>query len=64
MTDEECTRLARVQERWEKVFGNSMPFGFEVGIADLPILERCVELRDQTPLDEAIRERLADGRVY
>ena len=64
MTEDEARRLFRVRQRWEEAFGESMPYGFEVGVADLPMLEQCVERRDQTPLNEAIRERLADGRVY
>ena len=42
--------LDALREQWEAVFGERMPWGFEIKEAQVPMLRRCIRLRSQEPL--------------
>lgn len=64
ITDEESDRLDAVQAQWPALFGEEMPFGFDVTVGDLDVLEQCVRERSKEPIDKVLKERYADGRMY
>lgn len=63
-TDEMSDRLEAVQAQWPALFGETMPFGFDVTEGDIDILEQCVRERSKRALTALLKERHADGRVY
>lgn len=62
--DEESRRLDEVQAQWPALFGEPMPFGFDVTEGDLDILEQCVRERSKRALDALLKERYSHGRAY
>ena len=64
MNEKEAQVLFDLQEEWQRVFGEGMPWGFEIGEQDIPLLQRCVKNRSRVELERLVRERLKDGRVY
>ena len=44
----------RLGPRWEKVFGDTMPMGFEVGPEQVPFIERCIREKSRKPLAEHV----------
>ena len=36
---------------WTRLFGEPMPFGFEIREEQLPILRQCIEQQSKRPLD-------------
>ena len=56
--------LLALAPEWERVFGESMPFGFVIGPSDVPLMRQCIRERSMKPLDDHIKSLLADGRVY
>ena len=56
---EERRRLMRVlddlQDEWRRVFGEELARGFVIGIAQVPLIERCLRERSQTSLNEYIQ---------
>ena len=55
--------LVRLAPRWEKVFGDTMPMGFEVGPEQVPIIERCIREKSREPLAEYVAT-LPAGTLY
>ena len=59
MSLEERRRLMRVlddlQDEWKRVFGDELARGFVIGIPQIPLIERCLRERSQTPLNEYIQ---------
>ena len=56
--------LLALQDEWEAVFnGETMPWGFEVGPEQVPILRECIRKRSRRPLDAFVRS-LPKDRVY
>ena len=56
--------LDELREDWFAVFGESMPWGFEIGEEQIPLLRQCVERRSQEPLDRYVQALISDGRIY
>ena len=44
----------RLGPQWEKVFGDTMPMGFEVGPEQVPIIERCIREKSRELLAEYV----------
>ncbi len=55
--------LDRIEPEWERIFGEQMPRGFEVGPAQVPILRYCIEQRSMQPLNDYIRS-IPDDIAY
>ena len=55
--------LDRIRLEWERIFGEGMPWGFEVGPAQVPILRRCIEQRSMQPLNDYVRS-IPDDVTY
>lgn len=53
--------LERLGPQWEKVFGDTMPMGFEVGPEQVPIFERCIRKNSREPLAEYVASLPADS---
>ena len=64
MTAIDFEELDELREDWMAVFGKSMPWGFEIGEEQIPLLRQCVERRSQEPLDRYVQALLSDGRIY
>ena len=56
--------LEAVRQQWQETFGEQMPFGFEIGYDDIPLLRRCIAEKSMKPLDDHIEDLLKDGRDY
>ena len=54
--------LEALRPGWLETFGEDLPFGFEIQLAQVPMLRQCLREKSQAPLDAFIRT-LA-GRVY
>ena len=52
MTDEEFAELEELREKWVDVFGELMPWGFQIQLGQFPMLRRCIEGRSKQPLIE------------
>ena len=63
MADYTLDDLAALSPRWESVFGESLPMGFEITPAQVPMLRRCLRERSHEPLEEYI-ESLGDDIDY
>lgn len=48
--------------QWTRLFGEPMPFGFEVREEQLPILQQCIDQQSKRPLDIYIES--IKGRQY
>lgn len=57
------TDLDELREDWMAVFGEGMPWGFEVGEQQIPLLRQCVEERSREQLNDYIRS-LPANRLY
>lgn len=57
-------RLEAVQARWPDLFGEELPFGFDVNWGDLDVLEQCVRERDRRALEAVLARRHAEGVFY
>ena len=55
--------LLDLQTEWKRVFGEEVGIGFEIGVAQVPLLERCLGERDQAPLQEYL-QNLDPDRDY
>ena len=64
ITEEESRRLDEVQAQWRTLFGEEMPFGFDVTEGDLDVLEQCVRERSKRALNKLLKERSSHGRAY
>ena len=53
-----------LSEQWSAVFGEDLPEGFVMEEAPDSLLRKCIDQRSQKPLDDWIKRKLADGRVY
>lgn len=56
--------LDALREQWERVFEETMPYGFEIGPEQVPLMRECIEKRSREPLEKYVREITADGRVF
>ena len=56
--------LIALQAPWLATFGEPMPFGFQIGPNQVPILRQCLAEESQEPLDDFVAADIADGRVY
>lgn len=63
-TDEEWDRLERVMADWPRVFGESLPFGFDVTVGDLDLLERCLRARSKREFNAMLKRRHSSARAY
>ena len=50
MADYTWQDLEDLVPEWERIFGEEMPRGFEVGPDQVPIMRECIEKRDRGPL--------------
>ena len=55
--------LDDLRELWENTFGETMPYGFEVGPAQVPIMKEWLRLKSQKPLNDYIKG-LPPDRVF
>ena len=46
--------LEALDPEWIDIFGDTIPRGFGVGPAQVPILRECIEQRSQAPLEACI----------
>ena len=49
--------LTDLQDEWLRVFGKELGIGFDIGIAEVPLIDRCIRERNQEPLWEHLRSR-------
>ena len=56
--------LHALMDRWEKTFGETLLIGFEVGPGQVPIIKKCLRLKDQKPLDDYIKKCVDQGIVF
>ena len=42
--------LEALREPWEATFGGTMPFGFEIGPEQVPMMRECIRTRSREPL--------------
>ena len=52
-----------MREDWEAIFGESMPWGFEIGEDQIPILRQCIAKRSREPL-KAYIATIPPGTLY
>ena len=55
--------LEALRRDWERTFGESMPFGFEIGPEQFPMMRECIRRRSKAPL-EAYIASIPAGVVY
>ena len=55
--------LDRIELEWERIFGERMPWRFQIGPAQLPVLRRCIEQRSMQPLKDYLRS-IPDDTAY
>ena len=41
--------------QWRELFGESVPMGFCITPAQVPILRECIRTRSQKPIDDYVR---------
>ena len=46
--------LVALRQDWERVFGSSMPMGFEITPDQVPVIKKCIETESQKPLRDYI----------
>ena len=63
MTRKEFEKVEALREKWEEVFGDNMPWGFAIGMRQIPMLRKCVEDRSKDPMI-AYSHSLPSGRSY
>ena len=62
MTLEESKEVEALRRKWEEVFGELMPWGFQIRLGQVPMLRKCVAERSKQPLIEYTKS--LGGRVY
>ena len=50
MADYTWDDLEALVPEWERIFGETMPRGFEIGPSQVPIIRECIEKRSQEPI--------------
>ena len=49
--------LTDLQDEWERVFGEELKIGFDIGVAEIPIIDRSIRERNQDLLREYLERR-------
>lgn len=52
-----------MRDRWEAIFDESMPWGFEIGEEQVPMLRQCIAERSKAPL-QAYIDSIPKNRLY
>lgn len=63
MTNDTTQEILDLKEAWQATFGEPMPWGFEVGVNEIPILHQCIKLKSQRPIEDFVRS-LPTDRTY
>lgn len=63
MANDTTQEVLELMEAWEATFGEQMPWGFEVGESEIPILRQCIEQNSQLPIEDFVRS-LPPDRTY
>ena len=59
----EMPKLEQLAEQWQEIFGEPLVLGMVVTDEQLPIVERCIKLRDQGPLERHVEDLLESGII-
>ena len=57
------SKLDELRSDWTALFNEPMPWGFEVGEEQIPMLRQCIAERSKAPLEVYIQS-LPSGRIY
>ena len=63
MVDYTWQDLEELRPEWERIFGGAMPYGFEVGPGQVPMMRECIEKQSRQPLSAYINS-LPPDRSY
>ena len=63
MTSDTTQEVLDLMAEWQAIFGEPMPWGFEVGENEIPILRQCIKQKSQQPIEDFVRS-LPTDRTY
>ena len=55
-------RLEQLREDWETVFEEGMPWGFEIGEEQMPMLRECIDQESKAPLEAYVASLPPENR--
>ncbi len=64
---EKTHELWDLAEKWEALFGESLPMGYPTGTDDIPMLRRCIEAGDPTEYNDYVQkliDNMKPGEVW
>ncbi|MXW87561.1 MAG: hypothetical protein F4Z55_17360 [Boseongicola sp. SB0667_bin_21] len=56
--------VERLRPRWRETFNEEMPFGFEITLEDVPMLQECLRTKSREPLERHLATLDLGNRDY